>query len=105
MNFKIFQNLQDPFRGIPVKENSLLHKIFFITLSYYENKYRKLQQKENFRSFQKNSKFEGKTGLPHPSKFLTNLKFLEMTFLSKVLVFLINFASIIIYFYGNKTNY
>ena len=39
------------------------------------------------------SKFEGKTGLPHSTKFLTNLKFLELTFLSQVLVFLINFAS------------
>ena len=47
-----------------------------------------LQQKAIFKVFRIMSKFEGKTGLPYPSKFLTNLKFLEFTFLSQVLFFL-----------------
>ena len=79
-----------------MKEISPLLKIFII-LSYYENNYRKLQQKDHFQGFQKMSKFEEKTELPHLSKFLTNLIFFRIDFFSQVLVFLINFASIIIY--------
>ena len=51
------------------------------------------------------SKFEGKAGLPHPSKFLTNLKFLELTFCHKFFVFYQFCFNCYIYFYGNKTNY
>ena len=58
-----------------------------------------MQQTFFFKVFRIMSKFEGKAGLPHPSKFLTNLKFLELTFCHKFFVFFINFASIVIFFF------